>query len=41
MAPEATLGGRYVLRDEEERMPQGDRMLPGPGGGPTGPGCPP
>lgn len=30
MAPEATLRGRYVLREEEERMPQGDRMLPGP-----------
>lgn len=29
MAPEATLGGRHVLREEKERMPQGDRMLSG------------
>lgn len=29
MAPEATLGGRHVLREEEERLPQGDRMLSG------------
>lgn len=39
--PRLLLEAGTVLREEEERMPQGDRMLPGLGAGPAAPCCPP